>query len=29
MSEEKIIPIEKENEDNGNLSVEEHEEIAN
>jgi len=29
MSEEKIIPIEKENEDNGNLSVEEQEEIAN
>ena len=29
MSEEKIIPIEKENEDNGKLSVEEQEEIAN
>ena len=29
MSEEKIIPIDKENEDNGKISVEEQEEIAN
>ena len=29
MSEEKIVPIDKENEDNGKLSIEEQEDVAN